>query len=290
MSLAPIRSIVLRLALGGGVALVTTAAATTETAFAQGVGMGMGAGVGVVVRPWLGVAMDVDAQGVRVGHVVRGSPASNAGLQEGDHIVRVGGVSIARAGDVSQAVSASAVGDRIAVDYVRGATKKSTTAVLAPFPSQDDMMRMDLVGAAAPAWSDTQSVAGSFPASLAALRGKVVVLDFWATWCGPCRFVAPKLDALQTRYGAQGLSVVGISTEDASDVAPFAQQMGIHYGVGSDPHGKTTRAYGVVSLPTLVVIDKRGTVRDVSIGYDPLSDARLDATVRSLLAEPDLPH
>jgi thiol-disulfide isomerase/thioredoxin len=112
-----------------------------------------------------------------------------------------------------------------------------------------------------------------------------VLVDFWATWCGPCRFVAPKLSTLQSRYGAQGLSVVGVSTEDAQDVALFAERTAMGYPVGSDAHGETTRSYGVSSLPTMVLIDKRGVVRDVSIGYDPGEDARLEQSIRSLLAE-----
>ncbi|HXN33798.1 MAG TPA: TlpA disulfide reductase family protein, partial [Polyangiaceae bacterium] len=119
----------------------------------------------------------------------------------------------------------------------------------------------------------------------AALRGRVVVLDFWATWCAPCRIVAPKLGALQARYGAQGLSVLGVSTEEAQDVALFAQRLPMRYAVAVDKHAETTRSYGVASLPTLVVIDKRGIVRDVAIGYDPMADARLESTVRGLLAE-----
>jgi peroxiredoxin len=95
----------------------------------------------------------------------------------------------------------------------------------------------------------------------------------------------PKLGALQARYGAQGLSVLGISTEEASDVALFAQRMAMRYPVAVDQHAETTRSYGVVSMPTLVVIDRRGVVRDVSVGYDPSGDARLDATIRALLAE-----
>ena len=89
-----------------------------------------------------------------------------------------------------------------------------------------------------------------------------------ATWCAPCRVVVPKLGALQGRYGAQGLSVVGVSTEDAQDVALFAQRASMPYPVGVDRHAETTRSYGVVSLPTLVIIDRRGVVRDVAIGYD----------------------
>jgi thiol-disulfide isomerase/thioredoxin len=146
-------------------------------------------------------------------------------------------------------------------------------------------MRMDLIGALAPAWRDIETVSGSFPPSVTAARGRVVLLDFWATWCAPCRIVMPKLAALQARYGAQGLSVLGVTAEEAQDVALFAQRMPPRYAIGVDRHAETTRSYGVVSLPTLVVIDKRGVVRDVSVGYDPMQDTRLETTVRTLLAE-----
>ncbi len=248
---------------------------------------------GIIERPWLGIAMDAEGPhpagpGVRVGHVVRGSPADKAGLHEGDRVVRIGGNPVSRGADVVQTVAGFAVGDPIDVVFLRsGAGKEQTAhATLAAFPSQDQMMRMDLVGSFAPTWKDVEVASGSFPPSISSLRGRVVLLDFWATWCAPCRVVIPKLDDLQSRYGAQGLSVLGVSTEDTQDVALFARRMAMHYGVASDRHGQTSRTYGVVSLPTLVVIDKRGVVRDVSIGYDPTADVRLDAMVRSLLAEP----
>jgi len=225
------------------------------------------------------------APGVRVGHVVRGSPADRAGLREGDRIVRVGAAVVASGADVVSAVGSHAVGDAVQVAFIRDGKEQSVTALLAAFPSQDDVLRMDLIGASAPAWKDLDVVGGGSPASIASLRGRVVLLDFWATWCAPCRVVVPKLGALQARYGAQGLSVVGVSTEDSQEVALFAQRMAMRYTVAVDRHAETTRSYGVVSMPTLVVIDRRGVVRDVSIGYDPAGDARLDATVRALLAE-----
>jgi peroxiredoxin len=98
--------------------------------------------------------------------------------------------------------------------------------------------------------------------------------------------VAPKLGDLQARYGAQGLSVLAVSTEDPQEVALFAQRMSLRYTVGVDRRAETTRSYGVSSLPTLVVIDKRGVVRDVDVGYDSSRDARLEATIRALLSEP----
>ncbi|HEX8793180.1 MAG TPA: redoxin domain-containing protein [Polyangiaceae bacterium] len=248
---------------------------------------------GNIERPWLGIAMDAEGPhpagpGVRVGHVVRGSPAEKAGLHEGDRVVRIAGNPVTRGADVVQTVAGFGVGDSIDVVFLRaGAGKEQTAhATLAAFPAQDQMMRMDLVGTFAPAWKDVEVASGSFPQSISSLRGRVVLLDFWATWCAPCRVVIPKLDDLQSRYGAQGLIVLGVSTEETQDVALFAHRMAMHYGVASDRHGQTSRTYGVVSLPTLVVIDKRGVVRDVSVGYDPMGDARLDAMVRSLLAEP----
>ncbi len=146
------------------------------------------------------------------------------------------------------------------------------------------MLRMDLVGAFAPAFVSIEPI-GDAPASLASLRGKVVLLDFWATWCGPCRMLAPRLSALQTRYGAQGLRVLGLTTDDGEKAALFAQRVNMRYPIALDRSGETSREYDISALPTLFVIDKRGVVRDVSIGYDDGRDAQVEALVKELLAE-----
>jgi thiol-disulfide isomerase/thioredoxin len=243
---------------------------------------------GGVAHPWLGIAMDRDAKagpGVRVGHVIHRSPADLAGIREGDRLVRVGGSRVAHGADVVNAVASFGVGETVEIAFERAGKEQSASVTLASYPSQDEMMRMDLVGTFAPAWQDVEAVSGVFPPTVGALRGRVVLLDFWATWCAPCRVVMPKLSALQARYGAQGLSVLGVSTEEAADVALFAQRAALHYAVAVDRHAETTRSYGVASLPTIVIIDRRGVVRDVSVGYDPMADAHLEEAVRTLLAE-----
>jgi peroxiredoxin len=98
--------------------------------------------------------------------------------------------------------------------------------------------------------------------------------------------MSSNLGALQAQYGARGLSVVGLSTEDSQRVATFARRTSMSYPVASDENAETTRSYGVANLPTVVVIDKHGVVRDVAIGYDTTSAARLEGAVRQLLAEP----
>ncbi len=242
------------------------------------------------VRPWLGVSMSKDggggsAAGVLVGHVVHGSPADRSGLREGDRIVRLGSSPVATSQEVVEAVAARAVGDVIELAYLRDGHEVSGRAVLAPFPAPDDVLRMDLVGTKAPIWGNVTGVTGSFPQSEADLRGRVVLLDFWATWCGPCRVVMPKLSEIQARHGAEGLEVVGLSSEDAGSISSYVHKHEPRYAIGVDADAETARRYGVTSLPTVVVIDRRGTVRDVFVGYDPEADARLEATVRQLLAE-----
>jgi peroxiredoxin len=238
-------------------------------------------------RPWLGVVLDRGpGAGARVGHVIRGSPAERAGLHQGDRILTLGERPVAGARDVVDDVASRHVGEQVDLAFARADEKHTVIVLLSAMPAPDDILRMDLVGVPAPPWSGVASASGQFPDTLASLTGRVVLLDFWATWCGPCRAMSSNLGALQTRYGARGLSVVGLSTEDLQRVASFARQNSMPYPVASDESAETTRSYGVVSLPTVVVIDKRGVVRDLVIGYDPSAATRLDGTVRQLLSEP----
>jgi len=235
--------------------------------------------------PWLGIAMDNGGDvGVRVEQVMRGSPAERGGIRVGDRIVDVEGTRVTAPGHVSRNVASRKVGDTVTLAIERAGTPLRMPIVLAARPSNDELLRMHLVGAPAPAWTNVTVPSGA-PASMAALRGRVVLLDFWATWCGPCRLIAPRLSALKDRLGAQGLSVVGITTDEPEAAALFAERHHMRYPSIVDTAGETSRAYAIAGLPTLVLVDKRGTVRDVTVGFDPSGEAKLEAAVKKLLGE-----
>jgi cytochrome c biogenesis protein CcmG/thiol:disulfide interchange protein DsbE len=115
------------------------------------------------------------------------------------------------------------------------------------------------------------------------LRGSAVLLDFWATWCGPCRAEAPIVDAFARRWKDHGVAVVGIDTDtpDQGDPSEFARQYGLSYPVVRDPSGDAARRYGIDGLPTLVLVSRTGRVVAIRTG---LTDSgELERLVRQVL-------
>ncbi len=114
------------------------------------------------------------------------------------------------------------------------------------------------------------------PFRLSAHRGSVILLNFWATWCPPCRTEIPDLVALQRELGDRGLLVIGVSTDEggAEVVAPFAENFQINYPVVLDD-GSVSEAYGGIwALPTTVIIDRAGRIRYEVIGIFPTKEMR----------------
>jgi thiol-disulfide isomerase/thioredoxin len=135
------------------------------------------------------------------------------------------------------------------------------------------------VGDAAPALQTTD-LAG-VPVSLDSLRGRVVVVNFWATWCPPCRVELPELDAYQAEMGGR-VVVLGIDSREAPDtIAPFVREQGLHFPILLDEDGAISAAYGVVGLPTSLILDRAGVVRERVTG--PMTRDTLAQRVARLL-------
>jgi len=120
----------------------------------------------------------------------------------------------------------------------------------------------------APAWT-LNDVNGN-PVSNESFKGKVVVVDFWATWCPPCREEIPHYVELQKELGPKGLVIVGISLDarGPSIVKPFMEKFGINYTVVMDD-GEVSEAFGgIEGIPTTFVIDRKGRIASKKIGYE----------------------
>jgi len=118
---------------------------------------------------------------------------------------------------------------------------------------------------------------------LSDLRGKAVLLNFWATWCGPCKIEMPWFVELQKQYGSQGLQIVGVAMDDASkeDIAKFARDMGVNYPILIGKESVGDEYGGVPALPESFFIGRDGKVVDKIIGLK--GKAEIEDTIKKVL-------
>jgi len=122
--------------------------------------------------------------------------------------------------------------------------------------------------------------------SLASMRGDVVYVDFWASWCGPCRQSMPLLDGFQKRFGARGLRVIGVNKDvSAADAQRFLRSVPVGFTLVQDAGDALARAFDVKAMPSGYLADRHGVVRYVHRGFNAQSEAALEREITALLEE-----
>jgi len=139
-------------------------------------------------------------------------------------------------------------------------------------------------GGPAPAF--TLAALGGQQAALSQYKGQVIMVNFWATWCGPCQQEMPLLDQMYKKYKPAGFTLIGVSVD--KDVAPVKDLMArkpVSFPVLLDPANQVSKAYHVDEMPSSVIIDRKGEIRYIHRGYKPGDENEYQDRIRQLIKE-----
>jgi cytochrome c biogenesis protein CcmG, thiol:disulfide interchange protein DsbE len=145
-----------------------------------------------------------------------------------------------------------------------------------------------LIGNPAPDFSVARAVGSKGKISLADLAGDVVVIDFFGTYCEPCKKSFPKLQDLSDKYSESGLRIVAISEDEAEDkdkIGPFVQTYGAKFAIGWDENKSVARHYKPETMPSSFIVDRKGIVRFAHVGYHDGEEVTIEKELKGLLDE-----
>lgn len=215
-------------------------------------------------KPWLGVAIDQGKTGVLVKDILPGTPAQEAGLKAGDEIVAVDDKPVGSPTVLIKTIQAQGVGNTVAVHFLRAGKKDVKKIKLVARPDELELLKSKLEGKPAPAF-DLAVIHGDGPGSTEKLKGKVAIVEFWATWCPACRATHERLTEFQKKHAGK-VNVVAISDEEEAELQAYAKQMQPGFTLLQDKAKTTQEPWLVSAIPEIAVLDKDGKVVFATIG------------------------
>lgn len=235
-------------------------------------------------KPWLGVAIDQGSKGVLVKDVIADTPAAQVDLRKGDEITAIDDIRVKGPEELIKAVQAQGVGNKVTVHYLRDGKPSSKPVQLVARPDQLELLKQKLVGKPVPPF-DLKVIAGPDGGKLEALKGKVVILEFWATWCPACRATHAELSTFAAKHRGDGLAVLAVSDEDEATLNAYAKQFKPDFTILQDTAQVTHKDWLVSAIPELAVIDRKGNVTFVTIGGGVYLDQVMREAEKALAAK-----
>lgn len=224
------------------------------------------------------------AAGVVVISVFPHSPAARAGLSAGDVLLQLGGEPVANPEQVMSWVAKRRAGDSAPVLIQRGIETRLLRAELEGAPDDEDRQRLRFIGTQAPDWGPTVTLQGPWT-QLSETRGRVVLIEFWASYCAACRYLSPTLEAWHRRYRPEGLEVIGITVDTPELAQEVSRALGLSYTLLVDSSGDAMRNYSAHQIPMIFLLNRSGVVEDVMVGASDARASELETKFRKLLSE-----
>jgi thiol-disulfide isomerase/thioredoxin len=209
------------------------------------------------------VAIDAGKSGVLVKDIIPGTPAEQYGLKAGDEIIAVNATSVHAPAELIKTIQNSGVGVTVTVKFLRSGKEERKDIKLVARPDEVELIKKTLVGKPA-ADFNLEVMSGKEPGSLAKLKGRTVLMEFWATWCPACRSTHARLSEFAKQN--KGIAVVAVSDEEASDIKPYVDHVKPEFTVLRDGAHSMQSKWMVSAIPMIVVIDKKGQVAFATIG------------------------
>ena len=127
----------------------------------------------------------------------------------------------------------------------------------------------------------------AMPLDLERHRGRVVIVDFWASWCKPCRQSIPWLNSMRDRYGASGLTIIGVNVDaERRDADRFLRDVPLEFEIVFDPDGEVAKQFNVQAMPTSFVFDRNGKLVETHLGFRDAKKNEREAALQTLLNHP----
>lgn len=235
----------------------------------------------LMAAPWLGFSFKKEPYQNQIALVVEGihpsSGALAAGLSSGDKVISVNEKQITSVGVVQDVLKKKKVGESISIRFIRDGKEQTAKIKLTDRPDDISNWTGSAIGSKMVDFGQNFYANGEKRQA----KPKVILLDFWATWCMPCRQTLPILERLYNKYAKEGLEVVGISKESLSVLKSFYQKNASVYPLYRDADFKFSNHYRITSVPTLMLLDQNGYIQKVWAGVP--NEAQLDQIIREKL-------